>query len=43
MKTVDLINEILKSMDRLIQNIRKLYNTMKNRNKIFKPKSKKKI
>ena len=35
MKTAELITEILKSIDRLIQNIRKLINSMKkeNRNK----------
>ena len=33
MKTADLIHEILKTIERLIQNIRKLYNRLKNRNK----------
>ena len=33
MKTADLIHEILKSIERLIQNIRKLYNRLKNGNK----------
>ena len=33
MKTVDLIHEIIHSIERLITNIRKLYNRFKNRNK----------
>ena len=33
MKTADLIHDILKTIERLSQNIRKLYNRLKNRNK----------
>ena len=33
MKTANLIHEIVKSIERLIQNIRKLYNRFENRNK----------
>ena len=36
--TAELINDIINGIDRLIQNIRKLYNMIKNRNKNNKPK-----
>ena len=43
MRTADIIHEIILGFERLIQNIRKLYNGIKNRNKIFKPESMKKM